>query len=252
MTRFDMAKLLIVDDDEETRTWMAAALASAGHDVRTASSGRDALAVLGGFVPDLVLTDVLMPEMDGFALNRAALQRGIPTIFVTVVKRQAEAILHGVSGYIEKPVTAAELRATVNQVLGGATGGAILIVEDDPSLREMYNAVLTPRFKVLEAANGREALDILDKEVVALVITDIHMPVMTGVELVRAIRTDPRLRDVPIVVQSCDAAAVRSHVWSGLRVSRVMRKEDFLGWLFGQIEDRLEAEETRRTGSKAA
>jgi CheY-like chemotaxis protein len=246
-----MAKLLTVDDDPETTTWMASALASAGHEVRMAFSSREALSILGSFTPDLVLLDVLMPEIDGFALNRAVLQRGIPTMFVTVVKRHAEAILHGVSGYIEKPVTAAELRATVNQVLGGTTGGAILIVEDDPMMRDIYKAVLLSQFRVLEAANGREALGLLEKEAVVLVITDIHMPIMSGVELVRAIRSEPRLRDLPIVVQSCDAAAVRSHIWSGLHVSRVMRKEDFAVWLLAQIDERL-GDEKRRNGSKAA
>jgi CheY-like chemotaxis protein len=234
-----MAKLLIVDDDEETTLWMAAALSGAGHEVRTGLSGQEALRVLDGWRPDLVLIDVLMPEMDGFALNRIILGRGIPTVFVTVVKREAEAVLHGVSGYLEKPVTASELRAVVDRVLGGAKGGAILIVEDDPMLRAIYRAMLEPRFEVLEAENGRDALVELGAHAVALVITDIHMPVMTGVELVRAIRRDPRLRDMPIVVQSCDAAAVRSPVWSGLHVSRIMRKEDFIGWLLGQIEERL-------------
>ncbi|MRG93059.1 response regulator [Polyangium spumosum] len=234
-----MAKLLIVDDDDETRVWMASALSDVGHEVHTSPSGRDALRGLSAWTPDLVLVDVLMPEMDGFALNRILRSRGIPTVFVTVVKREAEAILHGVSGYVEKPVTASELRAVVERVLGGATGGAILLVEDDAFLRHMYRSVLSPRFEVLEAENGHEALLTLAAQKVALVITDIHMPVMNGVELVRAIRSDPAIRDLPVVVQSCDTSSVRSPVWSGLHVSRVMRKEDFIGWLIGQIEEQL-------------
>ena len=118
-------------------------------------------------------------------------------------------------------------------------------------MRDIYKAVLSSQFRVLEAANGREALDLLGKDTVVLVITDIHMPVMSGVELVRAIRSDPRLRDLPVVVQSCDAAAVRSHIWPGLHVSRVMRKEEFAGWLLTQIDERL-GDEKRRNGSKAA
>src|SRR5689334_19719202 len=136
-----MAKLLIVDDDDETRIWMAAALADVGHDVHTSPSSRDALQGISTWKPDLALVDVLMPEMDGFALNRVLRGQGIPTVFVTVVKREAEAILHGVSGYIEKPVTAGELRAMVERVLGGATGGAILLVEDDAFLRHVYRSV---------------------------------------------------------------------------------------------------------------
>ncbi|MDI1480182.1 response regulator [Polyangium sp. y55x31] len=234
-----MAKLLIVDDDDETRVWMATALADVGHDVRTSPSGRDAVRVVSTWQPDLALVDVLMPEMDGFAVHRVLRSHGIPTVFVTVVKREAEAILHGVAGYLEKPVTAGELRAVVERVLGGATSGAILLVEDDSFLRQVYRSVLEPKFEVLEAENGRDALSVITTHAVALVITDIHMPVMNGVELVRAIRRDPRIRDMPVIVQSCDTSAVRSPVWSGLHVSRVMRKEDFIGWLIGQIEEQL-------------
>jgi CheY-like chemotaxis protein len=234
-----MAKLLVVDDDNETRVWMAASLADAGHEVRTSASGPEALRVLTKWTPDLVLIDVLMPEMDGFALNRILRARQLRTVFVTVVKRQAEAILHGVSGYVEKPVTAAELRTIVERVLGGTTGGAILIVEDEEGLRDIYRMVLEPGFEVLEARDGREALQVLAEHPIAMVITDIHMPVMNGVELVRAIRSDPRIRDIPIVVQSCDIVAVRSPVWSGLHVARVMRKEDFMGWLINQIDEQL-------------
>ncbi|MDI3289857.1 response regulator [Polyangium sp. 15x6] len=234
-----MAKLLIVDDDDETRLWMATALADVGHEVRMSPSGRDAVKVVSTWRPDLAIVDVLMSEMDGFAVNRVLRSHGIPTMFVTVVKREAEAILQGVSGYVEKPVTAGELRAVVERVLGGATGGAILLVEDDSFLRSVYRSVLEPKFQVLEAENGRDALSLLATHPVALVITDIHMPVMNGVELVRAIRSDARMRDLPVVVQSCDTSAVRSPIWSGLHVSRVMRKEDFIGWLIAQIEEQL-------------
>lgn len=234
-----MAKILIVDDDEETLTWMAAALESAGHVVRTGSSGRAALQVIEVWKPDLILSDVLMSEMDGFALSKLTRRRGIPTVFVSITKREAEAILHGVAGYVEKPVTAAELRAAVNRVLGDAPGGAILIVDDDPMVREIFRSVLEPRFSVLEAENGKRALEILEGQAVRLVITDIHMPVMNGVELVRAMRRDPRLCDLPVVVQSCDAAATRSPLWTDLRVARSMRKEDFIDWLLDQIDEEL-------------
>lgn len=234
-----MAKILIVDDDEETLTWMAAALESAGHVVRTGSSGRAALQDLDAWRPDLVLSDILMPEMDGFALSNVTRRRGIPTVFVSITKREAEAILHGVAGYVEKPVTASELRAVVDRALGGLPSGVILIVDDDPMVREIFRSVLETRFSVLEAEDGKRALEILEEQAVTLVITDIHMPVMNGVELVRAMRQDPKLRDLPVVVQSCDAAATRSPLWTDLRVARSMRKEVFIDWLLDQIDEEL-------------
>jgi putative two-component system response regulator len=61
------AKLLIVDDEPQNLLLLRAMLEKIGHEVREASNGREALAVLDRSV-DLVLSDVMMPEMDGFTL----------------------------------------------------------------------------------------------------------------------------------------------------------------------------------------
>ncbi|MCD8084744.1 MAG: response regulator transcription factor [Clostridiales bacterium] len=64
----------------------------------------------------------------------------------------------------------------------------ILTVEDDKMVRLLTKAKLSPRYRILEAANGQEALDILEHEHVDLLIVDIQMPVMDGYELMRTLR----------------------------------------------------------------
>ncbi len=64
----------------------------------------------------------------------------------------------------------------------------ILVVEDDRMVRLLTKAKLSARYKILEAANGQEALDVLDREHADLLIVDIQMPVMNGYELVRTLR----------------------------------------------------------------
>ena len=65
----------------------------------------------------------------------------------------------------------------------------VLIVEDDRELRQLFGRVLTKNgYVVLEACNGQDALDLLEREYVDLVISDIMMPVMDGYELVRSLR----------------------------------------------------------------
>src|SRR5262245_24652210 len=153
-----MAKLLVVDDDEGTLAWMAAALEGAGHEVRAESGGRAALSAARAWGPDLILADILMPEMDGFTFSRLAqAERGAPVMLISALKKHAEASLGGVAGYVQKPVTASELRAAVDRVLGGAASHvAILVVDDDAAIRDCYRMTLEPRFSVLEAENGRE------------------------------------------------------------------------------------------------
>jgi CheY-like chemotaxis protein len=235
-----MAKLLLVDDDSGTLVWIAEALQGAAYDVRTVSGGSAALELVRTWRPDLILADLLMPEMDGFAFNRLVqAHERIPVMLVSVANKPAEAILQGVAGYVRKPVTAAELRAAVERVLGAVEGVAILVVDDDADIRACYRLILEPRFTVLEAENGRDALALLSREPVALAIVDVHMPVMNGVELIRAMRDDARLYTIPVVVQTSDRAAARAPVWTDLHVAQTILKEEFLDWLMTQIDAHL-------------
>lgn len=237
-----MAKILVVDDDEGTLAWMAVALQSAGHEVRTAAGGRAALAIAHAWTPDLVLTDIFMPEIDGFAFGRLlhAIHH-VPVMLVSALKKEAEAILRGAAGYIQKPITAGELRAAVDRVLGGVSDVTILVVDDDPDTRFCYRMILEPQFRVLEAKDGRDALGVLSGGPVALAIVDVHMPVMNGADLVRAMRDDPRLRDLPVIVQSSDQAALRAPVWTDLHVAQTVNKSDFVTWLLAQIDEHIAA-----------
>ncbi len=236
-----MAKLLLVDDDQGTLAWMAAALEGAGHEVHAVGSVRAALTALDDWAPDLVLADLVMPEMDGFALGGLLqARRRLPVMLVSALNKEAEAVLRGVTGYVQKPVTAAELRTAVDRALGASAAGAtILVVDDDADIRQCYRFILEPRFTVLEAPNGREALRLLEAREVALLVVDIHLPVMNGVELIRAVRDDPRLRAVPVIVQTSDRCAASAPVWADLSVEQTVMKADFIQWLLAHVDDHL-------------
>jgi CheY-like chemotaxis protein len=85
-----------------------------------------------------------------------------------------------------------------------------LIVDDHAGLREILRVVYTGAgYTVVTAAHGREALDHLATSLVDVIVTDVHMPVMSGVELCRAVYADPRTRTIPLIVLSMtDYAAV--------------------------------------------
>jgi len=119
-----MARILIAEDEEALCALCARALASDGHEVKTACDGGDALDLLvreaGRF--DLLLTDIRMPIMDGIALALAA-ARDFPDLTILLMTGYADqrerahgldAIIHDV---IAKPFPVATLRATVNEAL---------------------------------------------------------------------------------------------------------------------------------------
>lgn len=233
-----MARLLLLDDDEGTLSWMAAALRASGHDVRTFTTAQAALDAIGSWKPELIVSDILMPEMDGLAFARVVRAHGqVPVMLISIAQKRADAVLAGATGFIQKPATAAEVREAVERVLGrGAQRSTILIAEDDDDIREIFACALEPRFVVVGAPDGKRALEILRTRAVDLVITDVHMPVMNGVELLRAMRADKALERVPVIVQTSDRCALRAPVWRDLQVAQLVYKPDFFDWLERRIE----------------
>jgi len=81
--------------------------------------------------------------------------------------------------------------------------GLILVVEDDADTRMMLSVLLSRRgYRVWEAENGRSALEKLEIEKPRLVLTDLQMSVMNGIELVENIRATERLQDLPVIVMT--------------------------------------------------
>jgi CheY-like chemotaxis protein len=80
---------------------------------------------------------------------------------------------------------------------GAAT---ILVCDDDPSLRELVRAVLGPRYRFIEAADGAEALSIAHEERPDLIVLDVMLPELSGIEVLEALRKDEELRSLRVIV----------------------------------------------------
>jgi len=80
---------------------------------------------------------------------------------------------------------------------GAAT---ILVCDDDPSLRELVRAVLGSRYRFIEAADGTEALTIAHEERPDLIVLDVMLPGMSGIEVLEELRSTESLKDIPVVV----------------------------------------------------
>ncbi len=84
----------------------------------------------------------------------------------------------------------------------------IMTVDDSPSVRQMVSFTLTEAgFETIEAEDGQDAVKKLESASVNLVVTDLHMPNMDGIQLIRAIRSDPKHKFVPIVMLTTESMA---------------------------------------------
>ena len=120
-------KILVVDDEESVRDLCIACIQHAlgqGYDVVEAASGGAAIAVAQAERPDLILMDIMMPEMDGFEacrrLKALPETKGIPVVFLTALgeeKDVEQGLALGGDGYIVKPFNAVTLAAQISELL---------------------------------------------------------------------------------------------------------------------------------------
>jgi CheY-like chemotaxis protein len=116
-------RVLVVDDAEGIRTYLANLLELSGYDVDTAEDGRRALALLeGGAAPDVIILDVMMPGLDGIETLRRIreLEGDIPVIVLSVVGKAStivEAVRLGAVDYLNKPFEEEELESTLEKAL---------------------------------------------------------------------------------------------------------------------------------------
>ncbi len=93
------------------------------------------------------------------------------------------------------------------------TPKTILVCDDDPSLRELVRAVLGPRYLFVEAADGTEALTLARELRPDLIVLDVMLPGLSGIEVLEAMRLDEELRTLPVVVITAwSHAEVEAHV----------------------------------------
>ncbi|HRO62467.1 response regulator [Thermomonas sp.] len=122
-----MARILIVDDSPSQLMSIRRIVEKLGHDALTAEDGAAGVEAAKREIPDLVLMDVVMPNLNGFqatrSISREPTTRHIPVILVTTKDQDTDRVWgmrQGAKAYITKPFSEAELAAVIAQYVGGA------------------------------------------------------------------------------------------------------------------------------------
>lgn len=195
LTRQFDGPVLVIDDEPAVQKMVARILAKEGVRVVTASDGREGLEMAHSHQPSLITLDVMMPELDGWAVLQALKSdpdlAAIPVVMVTILDEQNRAFALGASDYVTKPVDAERLRQSLEK-LGFEGRQTALVVDDDPVAREMMRRVLEGLgWRVTEAADGLAGLAALDQHRPRIVLLDLMMPELDGFGFMAALRERP-------------------------------------------------------------
>lgn len=210
------AKILIVEDDELSRELLKRRLEVDHHHITTVSSGVKALNLLKKESFDFILLDISLPDIDGVTvLDKIKNELNIENSQVMMVTSNSEREMvvkcmdAGAVDYLVKPYSTSLVKLRISRCLKNKTittenkneSTSILLVDD----QELNRDVLAHRlnkygYNITNVSNGQEALDILDKEDFDLVLLDIMMPDISGIEVLTEIRNHIKHKNTPVIM----------------------------------------------------
>jgi CheY-like chemotaxis protein len=210
--------ILVIEDNPSSRKVLRITLELEGYAVVEAPDGATALAYLAREAADLVIQDLVLPDIDGVELTRRirAMANGtsVPIVMISGFVGRLEEVRALGGQYVDilvKPVTPSKLIATVQAHVAPVPvkerrvdhGKRVLLVDDSPTqLRFATVRFVDAGFEVTPAVSGEDALAVIGHCMPDLVVTDVLMPGIDGFELCSAIRHDPATAHIPVIMIS--------------------------------------------------
>jgi CheY-like chemotaxis protein len=224
----------VVDDDPDARELLRRHLQRGGYSVRTAANGEEAMLLARTLKPDVVTLDVLMPQIDGWAVLSAmkedAALAEIPVIMVTIVDNQSIGFSLGAADYLIKPINRDRLVRAVEKCCVRGDRRRVLIVEDDaPTSELMERALLEIDCTVTQAENGRVGLERLNEAPPDAILLDLMMPEMDGFEFIARVRAESRWRGIPVIVVTAKILSAEDLARLNGQVQRLVHKGEYSG-----------------------
>ena len=237
--------VVVVDDDPTVHDLLSQLLTREGYAVALAATGVEGLNLVRELKPAAIILDIKLPDLDGWTVLSALKGNpdlaDIPVIVLTIVDDRARGYALGAAEYLVKPIDRTRLRAMLEKYCGRQ--GQILLVEDDETTRETTrDLVVRHGFTVVEAANGREALDRLAEGLPDLILLDLLMPEMDGFEFLDEVRRGPTWRAIPVIVLTAKDLTEEDRQRLNGRATRIIQKA-------GQSREQLVAELRRAIAS---
>lgn len=220
--------ILVVDDNELNRDLLRRNLEPEGYQIVLATNGVEAMELAAVERFDLVLLDLLMPEMDGFSvlqhMKSIPLLRDVPIVVVSALSEPEHihrCVKLGAADYIVKPINAALVKARVWRHLAHSSlhhqgidpartrdqsqGAHILVIDDQVLNRDLLALRLTKMgYMAKTAESAAAAMGVLEHEDIDLILLDLMMPEVDGFQFLEQLRAIPRFAKMPVIILSAE------------------------------------------------
>ena len=205
-----MARILIVDDEARIRELLREALSKVGYEVVTVPTAEQSLELIFQEPFDLLLLDVRLSGESGISILKKVreYQKEVPVVIYSgalTPELEKEAREAGANEVLSKDIDILRLVAQIGKIVKAKDRifkspiergeRSLLVVDDEEGIRRVLKEFFNRKgYKVFEAGNGEEALRLIHKEKVSVVLLDMKMPGMDGLEaLKRLLEIDPKL-----------------------------------------------------------
>jgi len=197
----EKCRVLLIEDDQESREELAIAIREEGFEVSEAEDGNKGLEIFKQERQDIVISDLKLPDIDGLEVVKLIKPLSPNTQFILVtgfgdMKCAIKAIQEGVLDYIKKPIDLDQLVVTLgrakekideNRKVPAYPG--ILLAEDDKDAREnLCKALSYEDWIIYPAIDGEDAVKVFKKNKIDVALLDIKMPKLSGLETLHKLR----------------------------------------------------------------
>jgi two-component system cell cycle response regulator DivK len=246
-----MFKVLVSDDEPSAVELIAVYLLGLASTVLRTYSGRESIDIARHELPDLIVLDLLMPDVNGFeafeALSKRPDTARIPIVVVTAKQVTAEdrAKLHGCMTMEKTTFDRARFTAEIRRAMSGRAGWSpdmakVLIIEDNAMNMKLATFLLqSVGYTVLSATDAEIGLTLARDEHPNLILMDIQLPGLDGLQATVLLKRDEATRAIPVVALTVlamkgDKERIRAAGCDGY-IAKPIRYQDFLATIAAQL-----------------
>ncbi|RCJ38928.1 hypothetical protein A6769_07765 [Nostoc punctiforme NIES-2108] len=254
------AQVLIIEDSVAAADQITRYFSDMGMQPIIYSQGEGAVEEVLRVQPAVIILDLQLPNLSGWeVLNQLKTNpktKDIPTIIISVVDEHSKGLAQGAFEYLVKPITRAQLQATIEKLQHPTRSDSpnlivvpevfldtplILLAEDNQPNIDTISAYLESRgYHLILANNGQQAIDLVRVQRPDLIVMDIQMPGMDGLEAICHIRNDQQFAHIPIIAltalampgdrETCFAAGANEYLTKPVKLKHLVTTiQQFLG-----------------------